>query len=66
LALTPNAHVIYSMSYFDLKTDGLLVVAAPPNVIGMFTDFFQRAITDVGAIGPDGANKQNAKQFTPN
>nr|WP_244480454.1 DUF1254 domain-containing protein [Rhizobium sp. Root1220] len=52
---TPNADVIYSMSYLDLKKDGPLVVAAPPNVIGMFTDFFQRTITDVGAIGPDGA-----------
>ena len=50
---TPNADVIYSMSYLDLKKDGPLVVAAPPNVIGMFTDFYQRTITDVGAVGPD-------------
>jgi hypothetical protein len=52
---TPNADVIYSMGYLDLKETGPLVVAAPPNVIGMFTDFFQRTITDVGAIGPDRA-----------
>jgi len=39
----------------DLKEAGPLVIAAPPNVIGMFTDFFQRTITDVGAIGPDRA-----------
>ena len=52
---TPNADVIYSMSYLDLKETGPLVVAAPPNVIGMFTDFFQRTITDVGAVGPDAA-----------
>jgi hypothetical protein len=52
---TPNADVIYSMSYLDLKKDGPLVVAAPGNVIGMFTDFFQRTITDVGLIGPDRA-----------
>ena len=39
---TPNADVIYSMSYLDLKETGPLVVAAPPDVIGMFTDFFQR------------------------
>ncbi|MFQ8433887.1 DUF1254 domain-containing protein [Amaricoccus sp. W119] len=52
---TPNADVIYSMSYLDLKETGPLVVAAPPNVIGMFTDFFQKTITDVGAIGPDRA-----------
>lgn len=52
---TPNADVIYSMSYLDLKKDGPLVVKAPPNVIGMFTDFFQRTLTDVGAVGPDRA-----------
>ena len=52
---TPNADVIYSMSYLDLKETGPLVVAAPPHVIGMFTDFFQRTLTDVGAIGPDRA-----------
>ncbi|ODT19532.1 MAG: hypothetical protein ABS35_21465 [Kaistia sp. SCN 65-12] len=52
---TPNADVIYSMSYLDLKETGPLVVAAPANVIGMFTDFFQDTITDVGAIGPDRA-----------
>lgn len=52
---TPNADVVYSMSYLDLKATGPLVVAAPPQVIGMFMDFFQRTITDVGAIGPDRA-----------
>lgn len=52
---TPNADVIYSMNYLDLKETGPLVVAAPPDVIGMFTDFFQRTITDVGLIGPDRA-----------
>lgn len=52
---TPNADVIYSMSYLDLNETGPLVVKAPANVIGMFTDFFQRTITDVGAIGPDRA-----------
>jgi hypothetical protein len=52
---TPNADVIYSMSYLNLKETGPLVVKAPPSVIGMFTDFFQRTITDVGTIGPDRA-----------
>ncbi|WP_434318663.1 DUF1254 domain-containing protein [Leifsonia sp. P73] len=52
---TPNADVIYSMNYLNLKETGPLVVNAPANVIGMFTDFFQRTITDVGAIGPDRA-----------
>ena len=50
---TPNADIIYSMSYLDLKKTGPLVVNAPPRVIGMFTDFFQRSLTDVGWSGPD-------------
>ncbi len=52
---TPNADVIYAMSYLDLKDTGPLVVNAPANVIGMFTDFFQRTLTDVGVVGPDRA-----------
>lgn len=52
---TPNADVIYSMSYLNLRDDGPLVVYAPPHVIGMFTDFYQRTLTDVGASGPDRA-----------
>ncbi len=50
---TPNADIMYSMSYLDLKKTGPLVVAAPPGVIGMFTDFFQRTLVDVGSAGPD-------------
>jgi hypothetical protein len=50
---TPNCDVIYSMSNLDLKEAGPLVVHAPPGVIGMFTDFYQRTLTDVGALGPD-------------
>ncbi|WP_225802977.1 DUF1254 domain-containing protein [Streptomyces sp. NK15101] len=52
---TPNADVIYSMGYLDLGKTGPLVVNAPADVIGMFTDFSQRTLTDVGAIGPDRA-----------
>src|SRR5262245_9552371 len=48
---TPNADVIYSMSYLDLKKTGPLVVAAPPNVIGLFTAFFTRTLTDVTTLG---------------
>jgi len=53
LVPTPNCDVIYSMNYMNLKETGPLVVYAPPAVIGMFTDFFQRTLTDVGAAGPD-------------
>ncbi|MCA0403565.1 MAG: DUF1254 domain-containing protein [Proteobacteria bacterium] len=52
---TPNCDVIYSMNYLNLKETGPLVIYAPPNVIGMFTDFFQHTLTDVGAAGPDKA-----------
>ena len=55
LVPTPNCDVVYAMSYLDLKKTGPLVVYAPPNAIGMFTDFFQRTLTDVGASGPDRA-----------
>jgi hypothetical protein len=50
---TPNADVLYAQSYLDLKKDGPLVVVAPPRIIGMLTDFWQRAMTDVGIGGPD-------------
>ncbi len=55
LVPTPNCDVIYSMNYLNLKESGPLVVYAPPNVIGMFTDFMQHTLTDVGAAGPDKA-----------
>ncbi len=50
---TPNADVIYAMSYLDLKEDGPLVVQAPPGILGMLSDFWQRSFTDVGFAGPD-------------
>lgn len=53
LITTPNADVVYAQNYLDLKKDGPLVVAAPPGLIGMFTDFWQRGLTDVGVGGPD-------------
>ena len=54
LVNTPNADVIYGMGYLDLKKDGPVVVYAPPGVIGLFDDFMQRPLTDVGLSGPDG------------
>jgi hypothetical protein len=50
---TPNADVIYAMSYLDLKADGPLVVQAPPGILGMLSDFWQHPLTDVGLAGPD-------------
>jgi hypothetical protein len=49
---TPNSDVVYAMSYPDLK-DGPVVVEVPPNLQGMFDDFWHRPITDVGFVGPD-------------
>lgn len=49
---TPNADVVYGMSYLDLH-DGPLVVQAPPGVLGMLSDFWQRPLSDVGLAGPD-------------
>ena len=46
---TPNADVIYAMTDLDLKKDGPLVVAAPPGLLGMFTDSWRR-FTDESAI----------------
>jgi len=53
LVTTPNCDVFCSMSNLDLGKTGPLVVYAPPRVIRMFTDCFQRTLTDVGAAGPD-------------
>ena len=38
---TPNADVIYAMSYLDLKADGPLVVEVPAGIQGLFDDFWQ-------------------------
>ena len=43
---TPNCDIMYSVAFFDLKETGPLVIAAPPNTMGMFTDFFQRTLVD--------------------
>jgi hypothetical protein len=50
---TPNADVVYAMSYVDLKADGPLVIEAPPGILGMLSDFWQRPLSDVGFAGPD-------------
>ncbi|GAA4843732.1 DUF1254 domain-containing protein [Luteimicrobium xylanilyticum] len=50
---TPNADVVYAMSYLDLKADGPLVVQAPPGILGMLSDFWQHPLSDVGMVGPD-------------
>jgi hypothetical protein len=50
---TPNADVVYAMSYLDLAESGPLVVSVPAGIMGMLLDFWQRCLSDVGFVGPD-------------
>lgn len=50
---TPNADVVYAMSYLDLAESGPLVIDAPAGIMGMLLDFWQRCLSDVGFVGPD-------------
>jgi hypothetical protein len=52
LFLTANANTPYTWMWINLK-DGPLVAEIPPNVLGMFNDFWMRYVTDVGVVGPD-------------
>lgn len=54
LISTPNSDVIYALGYIDLAADGPTVIVVPPNQQGILDDFWQRPITDVGYVGPDG------------
>jgi hypothetical protein len=64
LVTTPNADVIYAMSYLDVGRDGPMVFEAAPGLQGILLDFWQRPIPgpsidgrafagDVGFFGPD-------------
>ena len=54
--LTANNTTIYAFSNIDVGKDGPIVVEVPPGqIVGLIDDFWQRAITDVGLPGPDGA-----------
>jgi hypothetical protein len=39
--------------YYQRAIHAYITMLPALNVIGMFTDFFQRTSTDVGAVGPD-------------
>ncbi len=52
--LTANATTPYSMAFPNLAKTGPLVFEFPEGLIaGGITDFWQRPITDTGALGPD-------------
>jgi hypothetical protein len=53
VVLTANTETTYGTNYLDLKTDGALVVEAPPNALGFVDDIWQRYVTDLGLAGPD-------------
>jgi len=52
LMLTANMDTYYFWGNVDLK-DGPLVVETPPNVLGIFDDFWFGWISDFGLAGPD-------------
>ena len=52
--LTANATTPYSMVFPDLSKTGPLVFVIPPGALaGGIADFWQRPLTDTGALGPD-------------
>jgi hypothetical protein len=54
VVMTANQVTPYAWALMDLKKDGPMVVVVPPNdVLGGFCDFWQRALEDLGAPGPD-------------
>jgi len=52
LFLTANADTVYFWGNLDLS-NGPLVVETPPNVLGIFDDFWFRWVADFGLAGPD-------------
>ncbi len=54
VVMTANQVTPYAWALMDLKKDGPMVVVVPPkDALGGFCDFWQRALEDVGAPGPD-------------
>ena len=53
VVLTANTETTYGTNYLDLKTDGPMVIEAPPNALGFVDDIWQRYVTDLGLAGPD-------------
>ena len=54
VVMTANQVTPYAWALMDLKKDGPMVIVVPPkDVLGGFVDFWQRALEDVGAPGPD-------------
>jgi hypothetical protein len=53
LVLTANTETVYGLGFLNLKDDGPTVVEAPPKMLGAAMDTLQRALVDIGPLGPD-------------
>jgi hypothetical protein len=51
--LTANTETVYAIGFFDLKSEGPIVVEAPPKMLGFLQDGLQRYLMDIGMVGPD-------------
>ena len=53
IVLTGNTESVYSTTQINLKDEGPVVIEAPPGVLGMINDAYQRYVIDIGMVGPD-------------
>ncbi len=53
IILTGNTESVYASGHLDLKKDGPTVFEAPPQVLGVANDAYQRHVVDFGMAGPD-------------
>jgi hypothetical protein len=60
LLLTGNSETVYGLCAIDLKRDGPVVVNLPPQMLGGFSDLWQR---EIAVIGPAGADKGEGGKF---
>lgn len=51
--LTGNTSTLYVIPSLDLKTNGPMVVEAPPGLLGGFNSAWFEYISDIGVFGPD-------------
>jgi hypothetical protein len=54
LFLTASTAAVYGLGFLDLERDGPTVVEAPPAVLGLVVDMWNRYVADIGQAGPDG------------
>ena len=53
ILLTANTETVYALGKLDLKTEGPMVLEAPPKMLGFAMDALQRYLVDIGRLGPD-------------